>query len=147
MYLDFPRLIHAMDGVAESSGERVVVQTGMGATLPAHCEHFDFKSREDVIALQRDARVIVCHGGIGSVIDALQVKNMLVVVPRLRKFVEHNNDHQLEIGEAIVRRGWGRMVTEIEDLAEACANPPEAYVDYAPAKDELVGHIRATLLS
>ncbi len=146
MYLDFPRLIHAMDEVASMSGERVVIQTGMGNTLPEHCEHFDFKSREEVLALQAEARVIVCHAGIGSVIDALQVKKPLIVVPRLKQFDEHNNDHQLELAEAVARRGWGRCIQDISELAEACAHPPEAYTEYAPAKQALIDHLRASLL-
>lgn len=147
MYLDFPRLVHAVDAIAESTGERVVFQTGLCTTLPEHCEHFDFKPREEVLSIQRDARVIVCHAGIGSVIDALRLEKPVVVVPRRKQFGEHNNDHQMELAEAVARRGWGRIVLNIETLREVCANPPEAYQGYSPAKDALVEHIRATLLT
>ena len=147
MYMDFPRLVRAMDGYASSSGERVVIQTGMGETLPEHCEHFDFKSRDDVLAIQGEARVIVCHAGIGSVIDALKLGKPLIVVPRLAKFGEHNNDHQLELAESVGQRGWGKVILDIDDLSDACADPPGAYAGYAPARDELIGHIRGVLMS
>ena len=55
---------------------------------------------EDRIALltiQREARVIVCHAGIGCIQDALEVKRSLLVVPRLRRFNEHMNDHQVDL--------------------------------------------------
>ena len=146
MYMDFPRLIQVMDAVALASGEEVIVQTGLGNTLPQHCEHFDFKSRDEVLAIQAEARVIVCHAGIGSVIDALQMKKPLIVVPRLKQFAEHNSDHQLELAQAVERRGWGRMIEDISELAEACAHPPDAYTDYVPAKQELIDHLRARLL-
>jgi beta-1,4-N-acetylglucosaminyltransferase len=147
MYMDFGRLIRAMDRVAQLSDERIVIQTGMGVTLPEHCEHFDFKPHEEVLALQEEARLIVCHAGIGSVIDALKLRKPLIVVPRLAKYGEHNNDHQLELAGAVERRGWGKVVLDIEFLAGAFENPPSAYTDYAPARNELVNHIRATLLS
>lgn len=146
MYLDFSRLVQAMDAVALSTDEEVVIQTGMGTILPEHCTHFDFKPREEVLALQAQARVIVCHAGIGSVIDALQAKKPLIVVPRLKQFGEHNNDHQRELAQAVERRGWGRMIEDIADLAQACAEPPEAYTQYAPAKQALVDHLRSQLL-
>ena len=147
MYLDFPRLVRAMDAIAETTEERVVIQTGLGTTLPVHCSHFDFKSREDVLALQGESRLIVCHAGIGSVIDALGAKKPLIVVPRLKSFGEHNNDHQLELAQAVEGRGWGSSVTEIDDLADACATPPEAYCDYVSGKRALVDHIRGVLRS
>ena len=39
MFLDFPRLIRKMDAIAEQTGERTIIQIGMGASTPEHCEH------------------------------------------------------------------------------------------------------------
>jgi UDP-N-acetylglucosamine transferase subunit ALG13 len=146
MYKNFDRLVLAMDAYASASGERVVMQTGMSTLLPDYCEHFDFKSREDILAIQQDARVIVCHGGIGSVIEALRLEKPLIVVPRLKQFDEHNNDHQTELAQAVQRRGWATSVTDINDLPEACTNPPAPYTTYTPAKQTLIADIRARIL-
>lgn len=143
MFLDFPRLILAMDAIARDTGERVVVQRGMGQTIPSHCEQFDFKPRGDVLALQQEARVVVCHAGIGCVSDALTMKRPLIVVPRLKRHNEHMNDHQLDLARAVERRGWGRMVLDIRDLADACAKPPAPYTTYAPARERLVHAVRS----
>lgn len=145
LFLDFPRLIRELDRIAEETGEEVVVQTGLCTTLPKHCSHFDFKGRDAVLHIQRRARVIVSHAGIGSVIDALQARRPLIVVPRLKRFREHLTDHQLEIASAVERRGWGRMVCRIEDLASACANPPLAPESYAPAKHRLIAAVREAI--
>ncbi len=145
MHLGFPRLIRKVDEIADATAEKIIVQTGLDKHLPAHCEHFDFKPREEVEAIQREARVIVAHAGIGSVIDALKAGRPLVVVPRLEKFREHNNDHQLELAGAVERRGWGRVITEIGELKDACANPPPAHENYAPAKDELIRAVRSAI--
>ncbi|HOE67186.1 MAG TPA: glycosyltransferase [Candidatus Hydrogenedentes bacterium] len=142
MFLDFPRLIRKLDAIAETTGERIVIQTGLGATLPQRCDFFDFKSRDEVLALQQEARVIVCHAGIGSILDALSVRRPFVVVPRRLQFNEHLSDHQLEIAEAIQRRAWGRMVLDIDDLPEACADPPAVYASYRPAKHRLISAVR-----
>lgn len=146
MHMNFDRLVRAMDAYAAESGARVVMQTGMSTVVPEHCEHFDFKSREECLEIQRDADLVVCHGGIGSVIDALSLEKPLIVVPRLKKFGEHNDDHQLDLARAVERRGWGRCVEDVETLAQACAEPPEAYVGYRPAKDALIGEVRGVIL-
>lgn len=142
MFLDFPRLIDKMDEIARDSGERVVIQIGLGKTIPKHCEYFDFKPRAEVLELQRQARVVVCHAGIGSVMDALEACRPLIVVPRFKRFNEHMNDHQLDIAEAVQQRGWGRMVRNMDDLPDACARPPAAPEAYAPAKHRLVSAVR-----
>lgn len=142
MFLGFDRLVEAVDSIAETSGEQVIVQTGLSQERPRHCAWFDFLPHEDVLAIQRHARVIVGHAGIGTVLDALAVKRPLIVVPRLKRYGEHMNDHQMEIAEAVARRGWGRMVLDVEELAEACARPPAAPVDYRPNKAPLIAAIR-----
>ncbi|HOZ47159.1 MAG TPA: glycosyltransferase [Candidatus Hydrogenedentes bacterium] len=142
MFLDFPRLINAVDRIAQDTGERVVLQKGMGTTIPKHCECFDFKPRDEILALQAEARVIVCHAGIGSVMDALEARRPMIVVPRLKAFGEHMNDHQLDIAQAVERRGWGRMVRDMGELPGACRNPPPVPHDYRPARHRLVAAVR-----
>jgi len=142
MFLDFPRLIHALDAIAYETGEDIVIQTGLGKTIPRYCRYFDFKSREEVLAIQREARVIVCHAGIGAVTDALECRRPFLAVPRLKRFKEHLTDHQVEIAEAVQRRGWGRAILDIADLPAACASPPDVPAAYHPARDRLIAAVR-----
>ena len=145
MYLDFPRLINKVDEIAAKLDEEAIIQIGMGRTFPKHCEYFDFRPREEILDIQRRARVIVCHAGIGSIIDALQSGQPLVFVPRLKKFKEHNSDHQLELAHAVQRRNWGRVILDEKELREACTNPPAAHRNYAPARTPLIDAIRANI--
>ena len=143
---DFGRFINALDTIASATDERVVIQTGLSTTLPVHADHFEFKPRDEILELQRDARVIVCHAGIGSVIDAMKAGKPLIVVPRLKRFGEHNSDHQLDIARAVERRGWGKAVTDIADLAPLCEQPPAPKSDYSPDKSRLIRCVRETVL-
>lgn len=145
MFMDFARLVRKMDEIARQTGEEIIVQTGMGKTLPTSCAHFDFKPRNEILDIQRRARVIVCHAGIGAVQDAMEARRPLIVVPRLRKFGEHMNDHQLDLAHAVEARGWGKMVLDVDELPEACAHPPEVMAGYAPAKAGLIAGMRGLL--
>ncbi len=142
MFLDFPRLIAAMDAIAEATGEPVVIQRGMGAAEAPHCEVFDFKSHEDIMELNRQARVIVSHAGIGCIRDAMNARRPLIVVPRLLAHGEHMSDHQLDIARAVERRGWGRVILDLTDLADACASPPPVIANYTPDRARLIASIR-----
>ena len=143
MFLDFERLVTAADGVARDTGEQVIVQLGMSPCRPKHCAWFDFLPREDVIEIQRHARVIVGHAGIGTALDALSLGRPFITAPRLKRYNEHMNDHQLEIADAIERRGWGRKVVDMAALPAACAEPPAVPEQYRPNKGPLIGAVKA----
>jgi len=142
MFMDFERLVRKMDEIAGRTGESVVIQRGLSKIIPTHAQYFDFKPPEENLAIQREARVIVCHAGIGAVRDALSTGRPLVVAPRLKRYGEHMNDHQLDLAEAVARRGWGRMILDIDDLDDACANPPLPALDYRPAREGLIAAVR-----
>ncbi len=143
MFLGFDRLVGAVDVIAEDTGEQVILQLGNASRYPSHCEWFEFLPREECLDIQRHARVIVGHAGIGTAIDALSVQRPFIVVPRLKRYNEHMNDHQLEIAEAVQRRGWGRMVLEMKDLAGACADPPGVPTGYSPNKEPLIAAVKS----
>jgi len=143
MFLDFDRLVLAADGIARETGEQVIVQVGLSKIRPPHCAWFDFLPREEVLEIQRHARVIVGHAGIGTALDALSVGRPFIVVPRLKRFNEHMNDHQIEIADAIERRGWGRKVLDMDALPEACADPPAVPAHYRPNKAPLLAAVKA----
>lgn len=142
MFMDFGRLVRAMDAVAEKTGERVVIQIGLGTTRPAHAESFDFKPREEVLAIQREARLVVAHAGIGCVLDALDLEKPLLVVPRRADLQEHMDDHQRDIAQAVERRGWGKWVRDVAELDALCADPPPPPRRGRPSAHRLVDGLR-----
>ena len=127
----FDRLIRAMDDLATSLGEPVVMQIGASSYEPLSARFFRFASSEEVDALVRDARVVVAHCGVGSIISALKHEVPVVVVPRLRRFSEHVDDHQLELARVLGESGRATGLFDVEGLREAIgrAHPPPVVSD------------------
>lgn len=99
--------------------ERVVVQTGQGAAQidGAECvETLDFAAMKDMLA---KADIVVCHGGTGSIITALQAGCRTIAIPRLFERGEHYDNHQLEITEAFEQRGLLFVARTREEFAAA----------------------------
>ena len=46
-----------------------------------------------------DCNILITHGGVGSIISGLKKDKKVIAVPRLEKYKEHVNDHQLQIIE------------------------------------------------
>ncbi|MFQ6137007.1 MAG: PssE/Cps14G family polysaccharide biosynthesis glycosyltransferase [Candidatus Hydrothermarchaeales archaeon] len=113
---DFTRLVKKADEIAGKIDERVVIQTGHTRYEPKNAEHFDFGSRKTLQRFNEEARIIVTHGGAGSIIFALRFHKPTIVVPRLKKFGEHINDHQLELTRELEERGKVVGVYDMDDL-------------------------------
>lgn len=108
----FLRLVRAADEMALETAERVVIQYGSAQNTPRFAEHFDFADEAQMQMWVRDARVLVTHGGAGSILEALEVGKPLVIAPRLKCYGEAVDDHQLELAEALDRQGKAVIVTE-----------------------------------
>jgi len=108
--------------------EDILIQTGNGGLTPDGLKTVETLSFDEIQAALRDADIVVCHGGTGSLITALRQGCRIVAMPRLFDLGEVYDDHQLEITEAFTARGMIAMARTPEDLSEALktvrARPP-----------------------
>ncbi len=98
----------ALDLVATlARRDRVLVQHG--ATPPraglSGVEWTEYLDWEPLSACMRDAEVVITHAGVGSAVTALRAGKKPVLVPRLARYGEHVDDHQLELAERLAEFG------------------------------------------
>lgn len=113
-----------MDAVAAAvaSGAlpgEVLVQYGHATRPPAGCRSVPFLSREEFREAVAAAGVVVAHAGAGSLGACLAAGKRPVAVPRLARFGEIVNDHQLELARALAAQGRIVPVYDVEELPEA----------------------------
>ncbi len=92
--LPFDRLIISIDRLAPMLGEPVIAQTGAGLYKPLNIEFRPVVHAIEFETIFCQARLIVSHAGIGSVLTAKRHGKPIVLFPRLAAFGEHRNDHQ-----------------------------------------------------
>ena len=69
------------------------------------------------------ARIVITHGGPASFIMALQEGKTPIVVPRMSKYNEHVNDHQLDFSLAVNERYKNLIVVkDVETLEEVISD-------------------------
>jgi UDP-N-acetylglucosamine transferase subunit ALG13 len=114
----FDRLIREMDRIAQGLDDRVVMQIGAGVYRPEHGEWFDFAPFETAERHIQEARFVVSHAGIGSIISARAHRKPIILVPRRRTFGEHFNDHQAEMVRVLTeeRRPGVYPVEDVNEL-------------------------------
>jgi UDP-N-acetylglucosamine transferase subunit ALG13 len=112
--LPFDRLVEAADDIATGS-ESVVVQYGAARVRPQRATGFDYVSYVELKAWVSNARLVVCHAGIGSVALCLSLGRQPVVVPRRKGLRECVDEHQLSFGRRLDELG---LATTVEDVSE-----------------------------
>lgn len=121
----FNRLIKKIDELKEDGTiqDDVIIQTGFSTYEPKNCQWSKMIPFQQMVKNVEDARIVITHGGPASFIMPLQIKKIPIVVPRLHRFDEHINDHQVEFARNVANRmGTIILVEDIERLGEIITN-------------------------
>ena len=123
-----------------------------GSAGPASRQRFGVR-RLDELRSTVAADVIVGHAGPGTIIDALEAGRVPVILPRLARFGEVVDDHQVAFGRPHARARRAVCVEDEQALAaaidDALANPGVAPASPArgPGDDHLIGDLIDGLLA
>lgn len=95
----FNRLLQEMDYLIERGViiDTVFAQTGYSTYEPKYYKFKQFLDRNEFSDWEGKADIIVTHGGTGAIIGAVKKRKKVIAVPRLAKYGEHVDDHQLQL--------------------------------------------------
>jgi UDP-N-acetylglucosamine transferase subunit ALG13 len=108
----FDRLLRAVESLETDD---LVVQCGSSSLRPKNATCFDFLAFERLVEYVRSASVVVTHAGVGSIAVTLANGKRPIVVPRLQRYGEAVDDHQVALGRRLERSG---LVTLVEEPAQ-----------------------------
>ena len=74
---------------------------------------------EEMKKLINSADLIITHGGVGSIITSIEQGKKVIAVPRLKKYNEHVNDHQLDIIKSFDEMGYIIGIEDVAQISEA----------------------------
>ena len=118
--IPFDRMMRMVDEIApELGGEEIVAQSCDGQYRPQHFRPVRFIEPARFEQLIDQARVIVAHAGIGTILSALQRGKAIVVVPRRADLREHRNDHQMATAQSMARERALPVATTAAELLAA----------------------------
>jgi UDP-N-acetylglucosamine transferase subunit ALG13 len=99
--LRFDRLVAMVDEVAGNLDEPVVGQVHNSRVVPAHIRTASFMTQSEYRRHFENARVVIGHAGIGTVLQARDARKPLIICPRVSSLGEHRNDHQLATARSL----------------------------------------------
>lgn len=108
----FDRLLNEIIKLKKENkiSDRLIIQSGSNKYLNKsinndQVEIIDYMNENEFLKILEKSRIFITHGGTGSIIAASKLSKKTIVVPRLAKFNEHVDDHQLEITTAFYEKG------------------------------------------
>lgn len=108
--MPFDRLLNQVFDYAVNDNcfEEIIVQRGCSKLniRKENVKVYDYLTNIEMQALMKDARLVISHAGVGVIMEVLKHKKPLIVIPRLKKFNEHHNDHQLEIANSFSNKNY-----------------------------------------
>lgn len=139
----FNRLIKEMDLIAAGIDEKVIMQIGVSTYIPKNADYFRITSREKIKKYYKNSRVIISHAAAGSILMAFKYNKTPILVPRMKKYGEHVDNHQLEGAEELEKDGM-TVIYDTKDL-KSILNEYKSHYTKIKRHDNLVKNLKLYL--
>jgi UDP-N-acetylglucosamine transferase subunit ALG13 len=102
---DFVRLFEMLSQQPLYNSDKVkwIIQKGHNSLthMPKNGQVVDMITRDEMSKLVQQASLVISHCGIGSINQMLSYQKKVIFVPRVARFNEFSDDHQLQIASEI----------------------------------------------
>lgn len=139
------RLLQKLDEYVEQGllTDEIYAQIGNSTYKPRHYAYKDFMDKKEFDATIARADLVIAHSGVGTIITAIHAKKPVVVFPRLAKYKEHVDDHQLDIARAFEMKKYVLCCYENDDLLEKINKCKDFQFDeYVSQQKQIIGIIK-----
>ena len=146
----FNRLLKKIDELIakEIIKDKVFAQIGYSDYQPEKFEYVNFMDRQTYSDAMKSCDMVITHGGTGAIIGAVKEGKKVIAVPRLEKYGEHVDNHQLQIINQFEEMGIIQPSYEIEELEYAIKEAKyKTYLPYISNTDKIIKNIECFLNS
>ena len=117
----FDRLLRAVDQLVADGAieDQVFAQTGASDYLPLHYASQHYLDRDEFQSKISECNLVITHGGTGAIIGAVKKGKKVIAVPRLARYGEHVDDHQVQLVQAFAMMGIIEACYDTDLLGDA----------------------------
>lgn len=140
----FNRLLKEIDNLIENKiiKEEVFAQIGVSDYKPKNYEYVDFLTQDEFSKKMDEADIIITHAGTGVIVNAVKKEKKVIGVPRLAKYEEHVDDHQIQLIDEFTSLGFIEPAYETEDIEKALKKvKKKKYNKYISNTDAIIDSI------
>lgn len=140
----FNRLLQEIDKLIEEGiiKEKVFAQIGVSDYIPKNYEHMAFVTQEEFNKKIDECNILITHAGTGVIVNALKKEKKVIAVPRLAKYGEHVDDHQLQLIDEFKELNFIEPAYEVSGIEECLKNVrTKSYNKYISNTDKIIESI------
>ncbi len=144
----FNRLLAAVDKLIDKNviNDEVFAQTGCSDYRPENYKYKQFLDRNEFEEWENKCDIMITHGGTGAIIGAVKKGKKVVAVPRLAKYGEHVDDHQMQLLKQFEDMDIIESCYDLNKLGEAIdAVKRNKYREYISNTERFINHINSFL--
>lgn len=139
----FERFLAALESLPD---DELVVQYGPGRPPPNAARAVPWMTFAEIVEHMEQAEHVVSHAGAGTILCAARASQVPIVFPRLKRFGETVDDHQVELARRLAEDGHLIVVESALELAAAVASaPPRGSAAVLDAGADLIAAVREEL--
>ncbi len=114
----FKRIFHLIENSRLLKDKQIIAQIGNTNYENSNMKVVKFLDQELLEKYINESEFVITHGGVGTIFTALKMNKKVLVVPRLKRYKEHKNDHQLEICKELQEEGLLVYLKENDNIDE-----------------------------
>ena len=140
----FNRLLEKIDILIDKKviKDSVFAQIGVSDYKPRNYQYVDFMTQEEFAKKMDECSTVITHAGTGVIVNAVKKEKKVIAAPRLAKYKEHVDDHQIQLVKEFDELNFIEPVYEIEDLEKAIINSRnKTYNKYISNTDTIISSI------
>lgn len=117
----FDRLLKEVDKLIENKiiNEDVIAQIGFSTYIPKNYKYSKFIDQDQFKQYISKCDMVITHAGTGAIVGALKQGKKVVAVPRLAKYGEHVDDHQIQLLDEFKELNFIEPAYDVKDLEKA----------------------------
>ncbi len=146
----FNRLLKEVDELIETGKikDDVFAQIGVSDYKPKNYKYKEFITQEEFNDYLNKADIIITHAGTGVIVNSVKKGKKVIGVPRLAKYGEHVDDHQIQLIDEFKEMNFIEPAYKMNKLKDAIETVKEKkYNTYVSNTDKIIDDIEVFINS
>ena len=140
----FNRLLEKVDELIDKGKitDKVFAQIGVSDYKPKNYKYIDFMSQNEFDKKIEEADLIITHAGTGVIVNSVKKGKKVIGVPRLSKYGEHVDDHQIQLIDEFSKLNFIESCNDVDSLDKAIENfKVKKYDKYVSNTEKIIKNI------
>ena len=141
----FNRLLIEVDRLIKAGviKDEVFAQIGVSDYKPKYFKYKDFLTQDEFNKYIDKTDLVITHAGTGVVLNSVKRSKKVIVVPRLSKYKEHVDDHQIQLTKEFETLNFIEACYDTDELYKSLVNVnKKKYNKYISNTDDIIKSIK-----